>query len=346
MSNDPDGEIVMYEWDWDKDGVYDHNSGNNPVVQHIYELSGDYETEVRVTDDDGETGTASLTIVVNDQPAAQLTADPTAGNYPLSVSFDASGSFDPDGSIVKFEWDWEGDGAYDLDSEATPTAGYVYPAAGVFNATVRVTDDDGASAVDSVVITVSEPPQIDGTLEISTPPTQHAYITGTLYSVFAQSQEVLITGTVSAASFSGSCWLEIGLVTKFTYDQSINVFENPSFMFNQNVFVIVGDDGTGIYVDPVDYNGFSGERQSAGASFDFVWRLVPNIGGTGGLAYLSVDGGPFGPGMPYGKDNWKMEGGWDWLEDENFDESILIAQMIGYGGGTGTATISAQVVSP
>lgn len=60
-----------------------------------------------------------------------------------TVTFNASSSYDPDGHIVKFEWDWEGDGKYDFDAGTNPIATHAYEQPGVYYPTLRVTDNDG-----------------------------------------------------------------------------------------------------------------------------------------------------------------------------------------------------------
>src|SRR3954462_6946401 len=62
------------------------------------------------------------------------------------VSFDASGSTDPDGgAIVKYEFDLDGDGAYERDNGADPTTSRLYSAAGTYVIKMRITDDQGES---------------------------------------------------------------------------------------------------------------------------------------------------------------------------------------------------------
>ena len=56
------------------------------------------------------------------QPAADgvvhdLAANPVATGQP--VTFDASGSTDPDGTIVKYEWDLDGNGTYETNTGST-----------------------------------------------------------------------------------------------------------------------------------------------------------------------------------------------------------------------------------
>jgi len=79
---------------------------------------------------------------------AVLDADPTSGENPLLVNFDASGSYDPDGSIDNYEWDFDGNGVFnetgeEADAEGSISTSYTYAEPGDYNATVRVSDDRG-----------------------------------------------------------------------------------------------------------------------------------------------------------------------------------------------------------
>ena len=47
-----------------------------------------------------------------------------------TVSFNASASSDPDGTIAKYEWDLDGNGSYETDTGTTPTATSSYATAG------------------------------------------------------------------------------------------------------------------------------------------------------------------------------------------------------------------------
>jgi glucose/arabinose dehydrogenase len=87
----------------------------------------------------------------NQAPRAVVSATPASGATPLDVDFSATGSSDPDpGDTLTYDWDLDGDGAYD---DATgPTAEFTYASAGSYLAGVRVTDNHGASATDSVAI--------------------------------------------------------------------------------------------------------------------------------------------------------------------------------------------------
>ena len=66
MSEDPDGEIVSWEWDFDGHGTYETaGSGDWGYASHTYN-AGSYTAELRVTDDDGNTATSSVAIEVRD----------------------------------------------------------------------------------------------------------------------------------------------------------------------------------------------------------------------------------------------------------------------------------------
>lgn len=82
----------------------------------------------------------------NSPPLAALTASPESGTAPLAVSFDASGSRDPDAgdSIASYTFDF-GDGSPAL-TQSTPGASHTYQSAGDYKASVTATDTHGASS--------------------------------------------------------------------------------------------------------------------------------------------------------------------------------------------------------
>jgi len=98
-------------------------------------------------------GTAATTVIVRASdlpPIAVLAATPPTGNEALSVVADASGSTDPDGTIVSYRFDF-GDETV-VGPQAGATASHVY-AAGHWNLSLTVTDEDGkASTVTTPVV--------------------------------------------------------------------------------------------------------------------------------------------------------------------------------------------------
>jgi|GEM_PF-2677559 len=87
---------------------------------------------------------------INQPPSAKLSANPTFGSAPLSVHFDGSASFDPDGSIVSYAWNFG-----DNTSGNGVTFDHLYTAAGSYTATLTVTDNQGAQGLAQTQIVVS-----------------------------------------------------------------------------------------------------------------------------------------------------------------------------------------------
>ncbi|MFC1858655.1 PKD domain-containing protein [Thermodesulfobacteriota bacterium] len=157
--SDVDGSIVRFEWDYDGDGVYDWFSDTTANTSFTYTSAGTYEATLQVTDNDGLTAAASRTITVSDQqdpPTAYIATDAEKGNAPLIVNFTGTGSDPDDGTITLYEWDFDADGTYDFSSATTSNTQHMYNEPGQYNATLRVTDIDGLTATETVLINVKE----------------------------------------------------------------------------------------------------------------------------------------------------------------------------------------------
>lgn len=131
-AQDSDGYIVSYRWDFEADGVYDTTTTSN-VINHTYDGPGVYTIKVMVKDNNGAAPVSTATITVlppNNPPViGLLTASVESGYAPLYVEFSASG-YDNDGSVVKYEWDVDGDGIYDINGDKVS---YTYTNAGIYN---------------------------------------------------------------------------------------------------------------------------------------------------------------------------------------------------------------------
>ena len=74
-SVDPDGEITLYEWDWNDDDIYDVSS-SSPIITHNWSTQGDYPVTLRVTDDENATDTKEHTIHVENYPPSIMITSP------------------------------------------------------------------------------------------------------------------------------------------------------------------------------------------------------------------------------------------------------------------------------
>ncbi|RLE28587.1 hypothetical protein DRJ54_06245, partial [Candidatus Acetothermia bacterium] len=105
-SHDPDGTIASYQWDFDADGAFDTTG---QLVYYRFMTAGSYPVTLRVTDDDGASNQVTQTIVVtspNQPPVAQFAYSPTNPQPGQWIQFDASASYDPDGTIAGYQWDF------------------------------------------------------------------------------------------------------------------------------------------------------------------------------------------------------------------------------------------------
>ncbi|HRR98918.1 MAG TPA: PKD domain-containing protein [Candidatus Sumerlaeia bacterium] len=151
---DYDGSIVLYEWDYDGDGIYDWHSKTPLIAEYVYPAPGIYRPIFRATDNDGLSSTKQFELTIpNSAPVAKANAEPAIGRAPLTVQFSGDCA-DYDGSIALYEWDFNGDEIYDWSSNLTATVSHSYNTPAEYTATLRVTDNLGATATSSVPISV------------------------------------------------------------------------------------------------------------------------------------------------------------------------------------------------
>jgi len=152
-SYDLDGTIVSYQWDFDDGTIV---TETDLSITHVYEDDGSYTVTLTVTDDDGATNSTSITkTVLNRPPIASFTQNATTVDTEEAIHFDASNSFDLDGDIVEYFWDFG-----DETNETGVTVDHTYAEGGNYTVILTVTDDDGATSSDSREITVNAPPEI------------------------------------------------------------------------------------------------------------------------------------------------------------------------------------------
>lgn len=153
-----DGLIVLREWNFGDDST---SRDLNP--RHTYTGTGEFQVTLTLTDDDGATSARTTTILVTDAPVPVISTDRTViETAPGIVNFSSDGSFDPDGTIVEYRWDF-GDGS----REFLPTVPHQFASPGNYKVTLTVTDNVGVQAFADVFIQVGIP---QPTVEIRVPP--------------------------------------------------------------------------------------------------------------------------------------------------------------------------------
>jgi outer membrane protein assembly factor BamB len=88
------------------------------------------------------------------EPVADFSWTPQNPSQNQQIIFDASASYDPDGTITMYEWDWDNDGVYD-EAQSSPTTTHAWANIGSYPVTLRVTDDDTATATITKTVDVS-----------------------------------------------------------------------------------------------------------------------------------------------------------------------------------------------
>ncbi len=141
-ASDPDGTIASWSWNFG-----DGTTGSGMTTMHTYNAPGVYTATLTVQDNDGNKNLVTFRSPItaqstNTAPTALFSVSGVANSAPLMLRFDGSLSFDPDGLIVAYAWDF-GDGTTGAGEIITHT----YAAFGTYTSTLTITDNDGASSV-------------------------------------------------------------------------------------------------------------------------------------------------------------------------------------------------------
>ena len=170
-SVDLEDNIVRSEVDWSEDATADWSAVGKAGIVGEYAAPGVYTNLLRVTDGFGLSDTTTVVVkVLGQAPIAALAASTNSAPAPMAVTLSAAGSTAAlNHALVAYEWDFDGDGAYD-EFTTQATVEHEYGAVGIFAAAVRVTDDQGLQDTAAIVLSVLAPPRLPPVVSLTNQP--------------------------------------------------------------------------------------------------------------------------------------------------------------------------------
>ncbi len=164
VANDVDGAIASFEWDIDADGTYEALSGQPDTFYGSFSDDGLYTVKLRVTDDEGAETEASCLVTVNNRPPVVTAQVESKHVYTLTEINLTADATDSDGTISYYQWDLNGDGAYDTNKLGSPEYKHTFYQDGTVDITLRVVDDDGDEGLSTITMTImNSPPKLSVT---------------------------------------------------------------------------------------------------------------------------------------------------------------------------------------
>lgn len=201
---DSDGSITAYLWtkiSGPASGTITSAASGTTTVTGLSQ--GVYVYELKVTDNAGATGTDQVTVTVNaaavnQLPVANAGPDKTITLPTNTVSVDGTASYDPDGSVISYNWKFvSGPAAVQIANEWTAQTILTFSAAGTYKIKLDVGDNQAGIASDTLQVQVNA--------VVNTAPVANA------------GPDVTITQPTSQVTLSGSGTDANGTVTAYLW---------------------------------------------------------------------------------------------------------------------------------
>ncbi|ELZ65080.1 peptidase, m36 (fungalysin) family protein [Haloferax prahovense DSM 18310] len=158
--SDDNGDSLSYSWTQTSGPGTAEGSGSSVTFEAPEIDSSSRQLTFEVTADDGH-ATASDTVTVtvqntNAQPTAELAATPTEIDEGQSVTLDASGSSDPDGTSLSYAWEVVSAPTSDAPTPSGANGDVTLTTPGEYTYEVTVTDRGGKSDTATVTVSVAD----------------------------------------------------------------------------------------------------------------------------------------------------------------------------------------------
>ncbi len=158
-SNDPDGPLASYSWIQTAGASVALSEANTATPGFTAPATpGTLTFQLTVKDSSGQTAADTVNVIVNVPPVAEAGPDQTvtAGS---TVTLNGAASHDDGGTIISYAWTQTAGTSVALTGVDTATPNFAAPnESGTLTFTLTVTDDNGATASDTVNISVDLPP--------------------------------------------------------------------------------------------------------------------------------------------------------------------------------------------
>lgn len=166
---------LTYEWDFGDGSA----KVLTPQATHAYAAEGVYTARLKVTDGHGGATTVTKTINVGHYgPTAVYTVNPSPARVEQVVTFDGTGSSDPEGSSLAYAWSYTLGSAAPVNMGTTSTVQWTFHQAGTYSVTLKVTDsDDGFFDTVTKSVTVTNAAPVANATATPSPAYQHAPVT-------------------------------------------------------------------------------------------------------------------------------------------------------------------------
>jgi len=160
-SYDPDGTITDYNWNFGDGNTT--SSGTNPIIKHKYTTNGTYVINLTITDNSALKDWTIRTATVGWAPQPAFFFSPITPYVELTpVTFNASDSYDPDGTILYYIWDFNDTSPLVNETDPIATHNFVAVPSTIMNVTLTVYDNDGWNTTIEKTIMVGWPGDADG----------------------------------------------------------------------------------------------------------------------------------------------------------------------------------------
>jgi LmbE family N-acetylglucosaminyl deacetylase len=309
--SDPDGTITSYAWTQTAGPTVTLSGANTATASFTapqVTASTVLTFRLTVTDNGGATGTDTVNVTVNDVPAANQPPTANAGpdqtvSQGVLVQLNGTGSFDPEGLSLTYQWTQTAGPAVVLSNAATATPSFTSPTGLTQNTTLTfrltVTDAGGASASDTVNVTVQATQASSNIAPLATV-TASSQNTGT-GQLAVKAVDGVIDGYPGdytrewATNGQGSgAWLRLAWTSAYVIDRVV-LYDRPNTSDQITAATLSFSDGSSVTVGSLNNAGGATTVSFSARTVTSLTLTVTGVSGSTqnvGLAEIQVYGSP------------------------------------------------------